>query len=173
MVFGMLEEDYCPRRRNRTTRMTDDYRKKVEAAYQGEVYGEAMYRAIADSISDPGQANKWAVLTRLETRTKADMLAVVGRLEGDTREHAASRERGLQEAQRYIGLPWMELMELFSRELGPVIAEYACLERNCPPEDAAALGRLTRHEVVAKQFCELELQGLGEGSLEPILEFLA
>jgi hypothetical protein len=153
--------------------MTDDYRKQVEAAYQGEVYGEAMYAAIAGSISDPEQARKWAVLTRLETRTKADMLAVVSRLGGDTRELASSRERGLQEAQRYIGLPWMELMELFSRELDPVIVEYAELERHCPSEDAVALGRLTRHEVVAKQFCELELQGLGEGSLEPILEFLA
>ncbi len=153
--------------------MTDDYRKHVEAAYQGEIYGEAMYGAIAESMTDPDQAKKWAVLTRLETRTKAEMLTVVRRLGGDTREHAASRERGLKEARRYIGLPWLELMELFSRELDPVIAEYACLERNCPPEDAAALARLTRHEVVAKQFCQLEIQGLGEGSLEPILEFLA
>jgi len=153
--------------------MTDEYRKQVEAAYQGEVYGEAMYAAIADSMTDPDQAHKWAVLTRLETRTKADMLAVVHRLGGDTRELASSRERGLQEAQRYIGLPWQELMELFSRELDPVIAEYACLERNCPAEDAAALARLTRHEVVARQFCQLEIQGQGQRSLEPILEFLA
>ncbi len=153
--------------------MTDDYQKHVEAAYQGEVYGEAMYGAIAASMTDPDQAHKWAVLTRLESRTKAEMLAVVRRLGGDTREHAASRERGLKEARRYIELPWLELMELFSRELDPVIAEYACLERSCPPEDAAALARLTRHEVVAKQFCQLEIQGLSEGSLEPILEFLA
>lgn len=153
--------------------MTENYRKKVEAAYQGEVYGEAMYAAIAKSMTDPDKAHKWLVLTRLETRTKADMLAVVRRLGGNTRELPGSRERGLKAARRYMGLPWMELMELFSRELDPVIEEYAELERDCPAEDAAALARLTRHEVVAKQFCQLEMQGLGERSLEPILEFLA
>ena len=153
--------------------MTEDYRKQVEAAYQGEVYGEAMYGAIAESMTDPVRARKWRKLVELETRVKAIMHGVVSRLGGDTTEHETSRLKGLADAQKYIGLPWNELMAIFSRELDPVIDEYAALEKGCSPEDAAALRALTEHEVVAKAFCEQELAGQAESSLEAVTSFLA
>lgn len=153
--------------------MTENYRKQVEAAYQGEVYGEAMYAAIAASMTDPVRAGKWQTLVELEIRVKAVMRDVVSRLGGDTIELESSRHRGLADAQKYIGLPWKELMSLFSRELDPVIAEYAALEQRCPPADAPALRALTEHEVVAKAFCERELAGQADSSLEPVTSFLA
>jgi hypothetical protein len=153
--------------------MTDDYLKQVEAAYQGEVYGEAMYSAIAASMTDPVQAGKWHTLVELETRVKAVMRDVVARLGGDTTELESSGLRGHADAQKYIGLPWNELMSVFSSELDPVIAEYAALEKGCPPEDAPALRALTEHEVVAKAFCEREMSGQVDSSIEPVTSFLA
>jgi hypothetical protein len=143
--------------------MTDDYLKQVEAAYQGEVYGEAMYSAIAASMTDPVQAGKWHTLVELETRVKAVMRDVVARLGGDTTELESSGLRGLADAQNYIGLPWNELMSVFSSEL----------EKGCPPEDAPALRALTEHEVVAKAFCEREMSGQVDSSIEPVTSFLA
>jgi hypothetical protein len=57
--------------------------------------------------------------------------------------------------------------------LDPVIAEYAALEKGCPPEDAPALRALTEHEVVAKAFCEREMSGQVDSSIEPVTSFLA
>lgn len=149
------------------------YIEHVEQAYQGEVYGEAMYTAIAESMVEPDHARKWRVMVELEIRIKAEMFSLVSRLGGDTREHESSRQKGIDDAQRYIGLPWMRLMEIFSRELDPVIAEYSNLEKGCPEEDARALRALTEHELVAKRFCELELAGKADRSIEPVLAFLA
>lgn len=153
--------------------MSRTYLEQIEAAYQGEVYGEAMYAAIARSLSHTGQAHKWRVLTRMETQVKAEMRVLVQRLGGETLESADSRQRGLLDARAYIGLPWDALMRRFSAELDPVIAEYAALEAAAPDEDRPTLMRLTRHEVVAKRFCELELAGRADASLNPIDEFLA
>ena len=38
-------------------------------------------------------------------------------------------------------------------------------------EDAFALRRLTHHEVVTKQFCDLQLEGRSDISIQSILEF--
>jgi hypothetical protein len=150
-----------------------DFISKVERAYQGEVYGEALYSGIANALDDPDRSEKWRVLTELEVVTKAHMRRLVEKLGGDTRESEVFRQKGIDSVQKYIGLPWADFMKLYSQELGPVIARYADLERRCAPEDAATLRLLTEHEVVTKAFCDLELEGRPDISINPTLELLA
>lgn len=144
-----------------------DYLSRVERAYQGEVYGEALYWGIADVVDDPGRAEKWRVLTELELETKALMRELVAKLGGDTTESEAFRQKGVDNVQKYVSLPWADFMALFSKELVPIIARYRELEQMCAPEDARTLWLLTEHEVVTKAFCDLELDGRPDISIEP------
>jgi hypothetical protein len=150
-----------------------DFVSKVERAYQGEVYGEALYLGIADAVDDPTRAEKWRVLAKLEVVTKAMMRDLVAKLGGDPRESETFRQKGVNHVQKYASLPWPEFMALYSKELVPVIARYAELERRCAPEDAATLRFLTEHELVTKAFCDLELEGRADISIQPTLALLA
>ncbi len=151
----------------------DDFVRRVERAYQGEVYGEALYRGLADVIADPDRSKKWRVLADLEVTTKALMRDLVAKLGGDTRESEAFRIKGINAVSKYASLPWADFMALYSRELEPVIARYGELEVQCAPEDVAVLRFLTEHEVVTKAFCDLELAGRSDISINPTLELLA
>jgi hypothetical protein len=156
-----------------TVNSEDDFISKVERAYQGEVYGEALYSGIADVMDDPGRAEKWRVLTELEVVTKARMRDLVAKLGGDTRESEVFRQKGIDHVQKYAGMPWSDFMKLYSRELDPVIERYAALEQRCAPEDVETLRFLTEHEVVTKAFCDLELAGRSDISIDPTRELIA
>lgn len=148
------------------------YLSRLESAYQGEVYGEAMYLAIAAAQADPERAWKWRVLAQQEIELKHAMRRLVAAHGGETGELPGSCERGRAAGERYAALDWRELMQRFSDALDEDIAEYSDLERGCPPEDAATLKRLTLHEVLTKEFCELELAGRGGESLDRIVDVL-
>jgi hypothetical protein len=152
---------------------TTDFLRDVERAYQGEVYGEALYNGIADALDDPERAHKWRVLAELEVVTKDLMRALVAKLGGDTDESASNRKRGLDRVGKYTSLTWAEFMSAYSRELDPVITRYARLEELCASEDAPTLRMLTEHEVVTKIFCDRELAGETENSLTPTLDLIA
>lgn len=151
----------------------NDFVKRIERAYQGEVYGEALYRGLADAIDDPGRSEKWRILENLEAVTKARMRDLVAKLGGDTCESEAFRLKGVNAVGKYASLAWSDFMALYSQELEPVIARYSELEVLCAPEDAATLRFLTEHEVVTKAFCDLELAGRSDISINPTLALLA
>lgn len=152
---------------------TGDFLSRVERAYQGEVYGEALYLGIANVLDDQEKAEKWRVLAELEVVTKALMRDLVAKLGGNTAESEAFRQKGVNNVQKYVSLPWADFMALYSKELGPVIARYGELEQMCAPEDARTLRFLTEHEVVTKAFCDLELDGRPDISIEPTRVLLA
>lgn len=147
---------------------------RIEEAYQGEVFGLAMYAAMADAQTDPVRRWKWQVLTQLEAETKAHTAGLLQRLGGDNAEQEQSRQDGLRDARAIIGLPWLEMIEAFMADLPGLIDDYADLERQAAlaGEDAAALSRLTRHEVVTLEFCERELAGDSAHAADPVLAML-
>jgi len=150
-----------------------DFLSRVERAYQGEVYGEALYRGIAEALDDPERAGKWRVLAELEVVTKARMRDLVAKLGGDTAESEVFRQKGVNNVQKYVSLHWADFMALYSKVLVPVIARYGELEQLCAPEDAKTLRFLTEHEVVTKAFCDLELAGQPDISIAPTVALIA
>jgi hypothetical protein len=153
--------------------MNATYLRRIEEAYQGEVYGEAMYLAIAAAMKDPACAYKWRVLAQIETETKSQLRSLVARYGGDTTEHSRSREKGIADAHEYVAMPWNQLMRRFSQELDADIAAYAKLKAECPSNDAGVLHRLVEHEILTKRFCDLELAGDDRNSIQCILDFCA
>lgn len=132
-----------------------------------------MYAAMAALMAGRDHAYKWRVLARQETKIKQEVRTLLARYGRNTEEYASSRDAGVCAATEYAAMPWKQLMQRFSRELEADIATYKALEANCPPEDKAVLRRLTQHEVLTKQFCDLELDGKHETSITGVVEFLA
>ncbi len=146
----------------------------MERGYQGEVYGEAMYSAMASAETDPVRRWKWMVLVQLELETKAAMHGLLRRRGGNTGESETERQQGLAEAERLTPMQWQVMLRDFMSDLPGLVDEYADLERRAAftGKDAEALRLLTTHEVVTLRFCEAELAGQAGSSIEPVLALL-
>ena len=73
---------------------SDDYAQGVLKAYQGDVAGEAMYRAAAEAATEPDRSYKFRALEQLELETKEKLRVVLERVGGSTEETAAHWSSG-------------------------------------------------------------------------------
>ena len=147
---------------------------RLKEAWQGEVFGKAMYAAVARSQTDPFRRWQWQVLHQLEVETGDAIRQLLLRHGCNANEDDASIRAGEAEAARTSGLPWHEMMESFESDLPDIIKEYEELERDCAftGEDAAALRLLVDHEVVSLAFARTEMSGDSASSLAPVLSLL-
>ena len=141
-----------------------EYRDRIAAAYQGEVYGEALFGTLARLSERSDRRRKWRILQRLEVETKFRLRPVVERLGSNSDEDPARVERGRRHGEALAGQRWMDLMELFLREVEGHVARFEELERLGTPLDASVLARVTAHEVALQSFARLELAGRGATS---------
>jgi hypothetical protein len=144
----------------------------VKAAYEGELYGEAWFGAMAREASAPDRQRKLATMARLEAQTAMRMLPLVQRLGITGIDEAAQREKGIRLAQQHVGQSWPAFIAWFIDEIGRFVTRYDELARNSAPEDAAILAGLARHERALLEFARLEAQGKPDRSLEPVLALL-
>jgi len=149
------------------------YQRKLDAAYQGEFYGLAMYRRIAEARLTPDEQEKWHLMTRLEEVTRSVLEPVLHRHGMATAAHPESVTAGEADAEHYRHLPWDHLMRRFSDELDEDITEYSELLAMAPAADHEAIRFLVDHEIVAKAFCEAELAGKVSQSTAPIKALIA
>lgn len=148
-------------------------------AYQGEVLGVAMYRRITESLDDPWQRWQWECLTRVEIELRDELAAALLRLGHtaipDDGEHAA----GLAEAERIVGLPWLEMLHEFTYDLPPLVERYSAIAVNHESTVdlvgcREVLDRLVRHEVASIEFHHAELAGRAPiDSIGPVVALLA
>jgi hypothetical protein len=93
--------------------VSDDYPAYLEARFQGEVLGEAVFRAMADHCDDPDRARKLRVLEQLERETKEMLLPAVleaGRIVEESAERIAEGESiGTEMAKA----AWLDVMRGF------------------------------------------------------------
>ena len=149
------------------------YERKLDAAYQGEFYGLAMYRLIAAARPQADEQAKWHLLVRLEEVTRSVLEPILRRHDMTTAAKPESLTAGEKDAANYMNLPWDHLMRRFSDELDDDIAEYSALLAMAPEEDQAAIRFLVDHEIVTKAFCDAELEGQGDHSTAPVEALIA
>ena len=75
-------------------------------SYQGEVFGEAIFRQMSADSSDPDEAYKWKVLEQLERETKERLKPLVAELGGDVTEDPTSFSKGQKLAAKWAKLSW-------------------------------------------------------------------
>ena len=152
--------------------MNSDYLRKVCESYQGESYGQALFRGLAERTKDPDKNYKWRVLERLEEETKKKLLPLVEKLGGPTEEASENTERGINDAKNMAEKHWGELMHSFDKMLPKYVRFFEKLETMAPDEDRNLLKAVTAHELAIQKFASKELSGDSNHSIEPVLNLL-
>jgi hypothetical protein len=152
--------------------MADDYLERVEQSYQGEVFGEAIFRELAAKCGDPETTYKWRVLEQLERETKERLKPLVAELGGDLEEDPTRFSQGQHLAAKWAKQSWDEIMLWFRDELPGYVRFFENLEADARDQDRELLGKVTAHERALLDFAEHEIAGRGDRSLEPVLALL-
>jgi hypothetical protein len=148
------------------------YMARIKAAYEGEIYGEAWFAAMADEAATPDRQRKLATMAQLERQTRTHMAPLIARLGIAGIDEAAQRAKGIQLARRHASLSWPAFVAWFIEEIQRFVELYDEMQRESAQEDAAILTALARHERALLEFAHLEAQGLTDQSLEPVLALL-
>ncbi len=154
------------------TFVSDEYRNRVCSAYQGEVYGEALFEAMSKRLQGTERAYKFRVLARLETETKQRLKPLVENLGGNAAEDADEAARGVSDGTNFAAVAWDDLLPVFREALAGFVVSYEQTEtmgRDC---DRAVLDHLTQHEKALLEFVDRELAGQADVSLDPVLDLL-
>lgn len=152
--------------------MAGDYLARLQAAYQGEVRGEATFLTLAARAGSDEAAAKWRALARLEATTRARLLPLMRRHGLVTAPDEEQRRLGLARAEARAALGWHGAVRALAESVAKYVALYAELEADGPPEDKAGLAFLTAHEVALAAFARAELAGDAAGALAPVLALL-
>ncbi len=152
--------------------MADDYLDRVVESYQGEVFGEAIFRELAAKCADPETAYKWRVLEQLERETKERLKPLVAELGGDIEENPARFRKGQHLAEKWATQSWSEIMVWFRDQLPTYVKFFENLEADAREQDRQLLGKVTAHERALLDFAKHEIAGRSDHSLEPVLALL-
>jgi len=153
--------------------LSSDYKTYLEERFQGEVYGEALFRTMANLCAEPAQARKLRVLEQLERETKEFLLPAV-------RETGCSGEESLERISEGVALgtelakaPWKDLMRGFQNELQRFVEDFERAETLAPAGKESLLRHVTAHERALLRFATQELEGNESGdSLESVVALL-
>ena len=153
--------------------MASDYETYLEERFQGEVYGEAVFRAMAEHSDDPGRVRKLRVLEQLERETKERLLPAL-REAGSVAEESAERvAEGEALGAEMAKAPWLDLMRGFQQQLGPLIADFERAEALAPAGREDLLQHVTAHERALLAFADGEVAGNdSNANLEPVVALL-
>jgi hypothetical protein len=144
--------------------MSDEYPTLLLDAYNGEVLGEALFRAFAARESGD-RAVKLRVLERIEgtTATQLRPLVDAAGVDVDAEDEATVRAQG-----REIGsaaIEWDAFVRGLHDALPSYLANFVRLRTMATDANDPALVALVAHEQAINAFAELELAGNSDCSL--------
>ena len=136
----------------------------LQRAFQGEVFGLAMYEALAAAQTDPWRRWHWRCLARLEQELLGDLEHLLRRLGAVQPADPGEHDAGVAEARRLLDKTWTELISEFALDLPELVEEYSEIARHpVVVADRGGAGelvaRLVEHEVAALSYCRAELAG--------------
>jgi hypothetical protein len=140
------------------------YRDELDWAYHGEVYGEAMFAAMAEVVGDPRRSAELGVLALVERQTKEQLAPLCDR-EGIRRDDAPHEAKGRKLAERAArpGWEWERFLHSFQPLTDQALLRYRSLRDVLAPEgDAATMRSLVVHEEVLQRYAERSLAEQGE-----------
>ncbi len=153
--------------------MPSDYETYLEERFQGEVYGEAVFRGMAEHSDDPDRVRKLRVLEKLERETKERLLLALREAGGVAQENAERAEEGEALGAQMAKAPWLDLMRGFRVQLAPLIEEFERAEALAPAGGEDLLQHVTAHERALLAFADGEVAGNDStANLEPVVALL-
>jgi len=137
------------------------YRDELDWAYHGEVYGEAMFAAMAEVTEDPTRAAELHVMALVERQTKEQLAPLCDR-EGIERDDATYEGRGRKLADRATrpGWDWERFLHTFEPLTDQALLRYRSMrDVLAPKDDAATMRSLVVHEEVLQRYAQRALAG--------------
>ena len=152
------------------------YFDKILKAYEGEVAGEAYFKALAGVFNEQEHTQKLALLAAVENLTSRTLLPLLKRYGIKPREqndlvnlaHSWIRERAFNR--------WEDLINNMTTRYPGYIEEFKILAASAPDEDKTALDFLVEHEIVLLEFAnqeESQEEKVETNPIEQIRTFLA
>ncbi len=149
-----------------------NYLAEILDWYGGEIGGEAFFSALAQGTVEPALADKWQRLAQLEQHVAARLRTTLEARGVPVPPAAADRQRGLNSAQDYVGLPWREALSRLRPELVGYVRAFQAAESRMP-KDILPLARfVTEHERALLEFVTRELDSDGRDSLSRVQSLL-
>ena len=149
-----------------------DYYRYLEERFQGEVYGEALFGAMAAGCDDPVRVRKLSILEQLERETKEFLLPLVKQA-GYSGEPSQDRiADGIELGGQLAQVPWAELLRGFQVELERFVREFEESEKLAPPGKGHLLQRVTEHERALLDFANREIEGDERGAIDAVISVL-
>jgi hypothetical protein len=154
-------------RRNISDASSADYLRRILSAYEGEIYGEALFGDLARSIEPAANRLKMEALAALEAETRRRLAPLVQRYAIDVADETPQIEKGRLLAAEMKALGWTALIERLGRIVEPAVDRYDALAEAARPEDRDALDYLAWHERALLDFVAAEREERA-GSLDSV-----
>jgi hypothetical protein len=148
-----------------------EYDELLLDAYRGEVFGAALFGAMADATSDDRRRERLQALQRVEARTAARLRHLVDAAGLDADAESATRD-GIQLAEGGGDDDWPAFLAALRGALPPFLAKFERLRAIGVPDDPV-LADLVAHERAVDRFAELELEGRHIEALDVLEAHLA
>ena len=146
------------------------YADAIRRAYEGEIVGERLYRALAMQCSDADQRSKLSAISAIEAATHERLKHIAERLQIDLSQTAIQCTVERRLAQLRL-LSWGEFIQKAVLEWPPYLARFEVLRQAAASGDEESLQFLEDHERALVQFVNLEHSG-SENSLSALSTFL-
>jgi hypothetical protein len=152
---------------------SERYRREIQAAYVGEVWGAAFFEALSQQTSLASIRDGLLTLARLETETRARLRPLAERLGLDTTIDPKDVAQGKARAEQWAGIDRREFARRLSELVSDYVVRYDSLVEEAAPADTEILTFLAAHERALLVFSERELAGETQTALGPVLALLA
>jgi len=152
---------------------TELYRREIQAAYVGEIWGAAFFEALSQQTSLAPIRDRLLMLARLETMTRDRLRPLAERLGLDTTVNPKDVADGEARAARWAGIDRREFARKLNEMVSGYVVRYDSLVEEATPPDMEVLTFLAAHERALLVFSERELAGETETALAPVLALLA
>jgi hypothetical protein len=151
---------------------TELYRREIQAAYVGEIWGAAFFEALSQQTSLAPIRDRLLMLARLETMTRDRLRPLAERLGLDTTVNPKDVAGGQALAAQWAGIDRREFARKLNEMVSDYVVRYDSLVEEAIPADMEVLTFLAAHERALLVFSERELAGETETALAPVLALL-
>lgn len=125
---------------------TPDYIDGIFRAFEGEVYGERLFKALAEDEPTGEVSTVWSRIGDMERLTKARLLPLAVAYNGDLEDLVQrARKRASEDIPPLCGKPWRAVVEHFIPKTPAAIGRYTALKELAPKAERAVIGQLLGH----------------------------
>jgi hypothetical protein len=150
----------------------NEYDTLLLDAYRGEVFGAALFAAMADAQPDEDRREKLKTLETVEARTATSLRRLLANRALHAGDPKVQQDQARELAAKLEPENWHEFLQSLKDALPEFLAKFERTREIAPNPSDPALTALVNHEQAIERFAELELAGDGKGALRTLEDHL-